>query len=90
MPLFIANGVFNIRDMGTDVSNQQNNQWRRQILAGELMGPRVMGQVSAIIGRLRSKADADAIIADLDYKKNEFIKITNAPQIGRASCRERV
>ena len=79
MPLFIANGVFNIRDMGTDVSNQQNNQWRRQILAGELMGPRVMGQVSAIIGRLRSKADADAIIADLDYKKNEFIKITNAP-----------
>ena len=63
MPLFIANGVFNIRDMGTDVSNQQNNQWRRQILAGELMGPRVMGQVSAIISRLRSKADADAIIA---------------------------
>lgn len=38
MPLFIANGVTNIREMGGYASLEEKNNWRKQILSGNLLG----------------------------------------------------
>src|ERR1700687_2081956 len=40
LPLFIANGVTGVRDMGGDVEVLQ--QWRKEINAGTLIGPRMV------------------------------------------------
>src|SRR5258707_9188486 len=40
LPLFIANGVIGVRDMGGDVPVLLG--WRKQIAAGEIIGPRMM------------------------------------------------
>lgn len=47
LPLFIANGVTGVRDMGSDLS--QVAEWRRQIAAGQRIGPRIRtaGQISS-------------------------------------------
>lgn len=39
LPLFIANGVTSVRDMGSDLDVVQN--WRNEIEAGRLVGPRI-------------------------------------------------
>ncbi|HEY7055603.1 MAG TPA: amidohydrolase family protein [Vicinamibacterales bacterium] len=39
LPLFVANGVTGVRDMGSDLSEVAT--WRRRIDAGELIGPRI-------------------------------------------------
>jgi imidazolonepropionase-like amidohydrolase len=39
LPLFVANGITGVRDMGSDLS--EIAAWRRQIVAGELIGPRI-------------------------------------------------
>src|SRR5215471_1290138 len=39
LPLFVANGVTGVRDMGSDLEAVQ--QWRREIAAGTLIGPRI-------------------------------------------------
>ena len=39
MPLFVANGVTGVRDMGSDFSEVA--KWRSQIQAGQLVGPRI-------------------------------------------------
>ena len=38
-PLYLANGVTGVRDMGSDLN--WLNQWRDQIKAGKLLGPRI-------------------------------------------------
>jgi imidazolonepropionase-like amidohydrolase len=40
LPLFIANGVTGVRDMGGDLDALQ--QWRREIAQGRLVGPRIV------------------------------------------------
>jgi imidazolonepropionase-like amidohydrolase len=40
-PLFIANGVTGVRDMGGDLTFEQIAQIRRDIAAGKMLGPRV-------------------------------------------------
>jgi imidazolonepropionase-like amidohydrolase len=39
LPLFVANGVTGVRDMGSDLSEVA--KWRSQIEAGQLVGPRI-------------------------------------------------
>jgi predicted amidohydrolase YtcJ len=39
LPLFVANGVTGVRDMGSDLS--EVSAWRTQIAAGRLIGPRI-------------------------------------------------
>jgi hypothetical protein len=39
LPLFVANGVTGVRDMGSDLSEVA--EWRAQINAGKLIGPRI-------------------------------------------------
>jgi imidazolonepropionase-like amidohydrolase len=40
LPLFIANGITGVRDMGGELEVLQ--QWRREISAGTLIGPRIV------------------------------------------------
>jgi hypothetical protein len=40
LPLFVANGVTGVRDMGGDLDTLLD--WRRQIAAGNILGPRMM------------------------------------------------
>jgi imidazolonepropionase-like amidohydrolase len=39
LPLYVANGVTGVRDMGGDIPVLQS--WRQQITAGEIVGPRI-------------------------------------------------
>ena len=58
MPLWIANGVTGIRDMGGYASLEMKNQWRRQIEAGELLGPRILGQTGRLVSWLNDEQEA--------------------------------
>ena len=49
LPLFIAAGVTNVRDLGGHASLEQKNEWRERILNGTLLGPRIMGQAGLIL-----------------------------------------
>src|SRR5207245_2434540 len=40
LPLFVANGVTGVRDMGSELEVVQN--WRNEIEAGRLVGPRIL------------------------------------------------
>ena len=40
LPLFLANGITGVRDMGSDLEVLQ--QWRKEIAAGTLLGPRMV------------------------------------------------
>src|SRR5438874_13585065 len=40
LPLFIANGITGVRDMGGELETLQ--QWRKEISAGTLIGPRIV------------------------------------------------
>ncbi|HEY2456226.1 MAG TPA: amidohydrolase family protein [Candidatus Acidoferrum sp.] len=40
LPLFVANGVTSVRDMGSDLDTIQS--WRNEIEGGRLIGPRIM------------------------------------------------
>jgi imidazolonepropionase-like amidohydrolase len=40
LPLFIANGITGVRDMGSDLETVQS--WRNEIEGGRLLGPRIM------------------------------------------------
>jgi len=40
LPLFVANGVTSVRDMGSEIETVQN--WRNEMESGRLIGPRIM------------------------------------------------
>lgn len=40
LPLFVANGVTGVRDMGGDLETLRS--WRSQVAAGKLLGPRLV------------------------------------------------
>ena len=82
LPLFVANGVTGVRDMGGDL--QVLERWRAQIEAGRLLGPRMIiagpmldGPIprfpsSAPVG---SAADGRRIVDELHAQGVDFIKI---------------
>jgi imidazolonepropionase-like amidohydrolase len=76
MPLFIASGVTNIRDMGGYASLEQKIDWRVQIRSGKLLGPRIMGQTGQTLFRLRSAVEARELVAGIEAG-NDFIKVLN-------------
>ena len=76
MPLFIASGVTNIRDMGGYASLEQRNDWKARIRDGGLLGPRIMGQTDQIIFRLRTTDEARGLVAGIETG-NDFIKVLN-------------
>lgn len=76
LPLFIANGVTGVRDMGSDLAEVV--KWRTQINAGARLGPRIKtsGQI------LESRADFDRMKREGTVEPVERIRIgvANPPE----------
>ena len=82
LPLFVANGVTGVRDMGSDL--EAVKQWRSQIAAGKLLGPRMIVAGPMLDGptpRFPSSvpvfdsASGRKVVDDLKNAGVDFIKI---------------
>ena len=87
LPLFVANGVTGVRDMGGDIAVLK--EWRDQVEAGRLTGPRIIFSGPMLDGYLpdgkhlrfpssvavTSPADARAAVDSLADQHVDFIKV---------------
>ena len=86
LPLFIANGVTGVRDMGGDLPVLL--PWRKQIAAGEIVGPRMVVSGPMLDGYLpdgklrfpssvpvTTRADAVKAVDSLKTQGADFIKV---------------
>jgi imidazolonepropionase-like amidohydrolase len=82
VPLLIANGVTTVRDMGGDLASLQ--EWRKQIQAGQLIGPRIYAPGPMLDGgkseppallAVSSPNEARTAVRDLKAKGANFIKL---------------
>ena len=82
LPLFIANGVTGVRDMGSDLNVVQS--WRNDVNAGRLVGPRIFTSGPMLDGpkprfpssiAIATPADARRAVADLKRSGADFIKL---------------
>jgi imidazolonepropionase-like amidohydrolase len=82
LPLFVANGVTGVRDMGGDL--EVLKQWRGEIEAGRLLGPRMIIAGPMLDGPVprfpssapvASAADGRRVVDDLKARGVDFIKI---------------
>ncbi|MCG8607457.1 amidohydrolase family protein [bacterium] len=77
-PLFIANGVTNIRDMGGHAPFKDKQQWTQRILANELLGPRFQSKAGLFVGQLSSEQQTKARVQRFPSVAPDFIKVYNA------------
>lgn len=82
LPLFVANGITGVRDMGGDLDVLK--QWRAEIDAGRLLGPRMIiagPMLDGPVPRFPSSApvanaaDARRVVDELKARGVDFIKI---------------
>jgi len=82
LPLFIANGITGVRDMGSDLDVVQS--WRSDINAGRLVGPRIFTSGPMLDGpkprfpssvAIAAPDDARRAVADLKRHGADFIKL---------------
>ena len=82
LPLFVANGVTGVRDMGGDLDVLK--EWRAKIAAGQLLGPRMYiagPMLDGPVPRFPSSApvanaaDGRKVVDDLKARGVDFIKI---------------
>jgi imidazolonepropionase-like amidohydrolase len=82
LPLFVANGVTGVRDMGSELEIVQN--WRNEIEAGRLIGPRIYTPGPMLDGpkprfpsslAIATAEDAHRAVADLKRRGADFIKL---------------
>jgi imidazolonepropionase-like amidohydrolase len=82
LPLFVANGVTGVRDMGSELGIVQG--WRNEIEAGRLLGPRILTSGPMLDGpkprfpssvAIATPEDAHRAVADLKRKGADFIKL---------------
>jgi imidazolonepropionase-like amidohydrolase len=82
LPLFVANGVTGVRDMGGDLDVLK--QWRSEIAAGTLLGPRMIIAGPMLDGPVphfpssapvANAADGRRVVDDLKAQGVDFIKI---------------
>jgi imidazolonepropionase-like amidohydrolase len=82
LPLFVANGVTGVRDMGGDLDVLK--QWRAEIEAGRLLGPRMIiagPMLDGPVPRFPSSApvanaaDARRVVDELKARGVDFIKV---------------
>jgi imidazolonepropionase-like amidohydrolase len=82
LPLFIANGVTGVRDMGGELDVLQ--QWRKEIAAGTLIGPRIVMSGPMLDGpqprfpssiAITTPADGRRAVDDLKRRGADFIKL---------------
>src|SRR5712692_2305740 len=82
LPLFVANGVTGVRDMGSELDIVQG--WRNEIEAGRLIGPRIFTSGPMLDGpkprfpssvAIATPEDAHRAVADLKRRGADFIKL---------------
>lgn len=82
LPLFVANGVTGLRDMGSELDIVQG--WRNEIEAGRLIGPRIYTSGPMLDGpkprfpssvAIATPEDAHRAVADLKRRGADFIKL---------------
>ena len=88
LPLFVANGITGIRDMGGDLHALQ--EWRREIASGALLGPQIVAAGPMLVPAPRqgkpkstdpsileigSPAEARAAVDSLQKQGADFIKV---------------
>lgn len=82
LPLFVANGVTGVRDMGGELDVLK--EWRAQIAAGRLLGPRMFIAGPMLDGPtprfpssapVANAADGRRVVDDLKTRGVDFIKI---------------
>jgi imidazolonepropionase-like amidohydrolase len=82
LPLFIANGVTGVRDMGGELDVLQ--QWRKEIAAGTLIGPRMVISGPMLDGpqprfpssiAIKTPEDGRRAVTDLKRRGADFIKL---------------
>jgi imidazolonepropionase-like amidohydrolase len=82
LPLFIANGITGVRDMGGELEVLQ--QWRKEISAGTLLGPRMVISGPMLDGpqprfpssiAIKTPEDGRRAVADLKRRGADFIKL---------------
>jgi imidazolonepropionase-like amidohydrolase len=82
LPLFVANGVTGVRDMGSELDVVQG--WRNEIEAGRLIGPRIYTPGPMLDGpkprfpssvAIATPEDARRAVADLKRRGADFIKL---------------
>jgi len=82
LPLFIANGITGVRDMGGDLDVLQ--QWRKEITAGTLLGPRMVISGPMLDGpqprfpssiAIKTPEDGRRAVDDLKRRGADFIKL---------------
>jgi imidazolonepropionase-like amidohydrolase len=82
LPLFVANGVTGVRDMGGDL--EELKQWRAAIAAGKLLGPRMIIAGPMLDGPvprfpssapISNAADGARTVDELKARGVDFIKI---------------
>ncbi len=88
-PLLIANGVTSVRDMNGPLSIAEINGLRKQIRAGEVLGPTIFAPGPLIDGprppramgpnvvSVKTEEEARAAVRDLKKQGADFIKIYN-------------
>src|SRR5215469_11702384 len=82
LPLFIANGITAVRDMGGELDVLQ--QWRKEISGGTLIGPRIVMSGPMLDGpkprfpssiAIKTSADGRRAVDDLKHRGADFIKL---------------
>ena len=82
LPLFVANGVTGVRDMGSELGIVQG--WRNEIEAGRLIGPRIRTSGAMLDGpkprfpssiAIATPDDARRAVSDLKRSGADFIKL---------------
>ena len=82
LPLFVANGVTGVREMGSELDIVQ--RWRNEIEAGRLIGPRIYTPGPMLDGpkprfpssvAIATPEDAHRAVADLKRRGADFIKL---------------
>jgi len=82
LPMFVANGVTGVRDMGSDLEPVQN--WRSEIAAGKLIGPRIYTPGPMLDGpkprfpssvAIATPEDGRRAVDDLKRRGADFIKL---------------
>jgi imidazolonepropionase-like amidohydrolase len=82
LPLFIANGITGVRDMGGELDVLQ--QWRKEISAGTLIGPRIVMSGPMLDGpqprfpssiAIKTPEDGRHAVDDLKSRGADFIKL---------------
>ena len=84
LPLFIANGITGIRDMGGDIPLSQVAQIKNEIVKGSRVGPEIFAAGPILEGEhpfwpfsiaVKNETDADRVVSSLVADKADFLKV---------------